>query len=139
MGSARDRARNSRNHFRLLADGRFNGNLKIREFPVYRCDESWQVILQMRARSEEHRHHAQAAHAFAMERGGAFGQRRPHQFEEGKHDALAGQQLAQLGYELLERARPLRLARTVGEKDNCSPDECLFGHVSIIREAAASR
>ena len=88
----------------------------------------------MSARAEEHRHHPQGPHAFAMQRGGAFRQRRLHQFQESEHDALAGQQLAEFGYELLERARPLRVARTVGEEDECS-----FGHGAIIFDADTSR
>jgi len=93
----------------------------------------------MSARPEEYRNDPQTAYAFAVQRRGALRQRRVHQFEEGEHDALAGQQLAQFGYELLERARPLRVARAVGEEDDCSPDECLFGHGAIICDAAACR
>ena len=88
----------------------------------------------MPAHAEEHRHHPQAAHAFAMQRGGTIRQRRLHQFEESEHDALAGQNFAEFGYELLERPRPLRVARTVGEEDEGS-----FGHDSIIFDASASR
>ena len=61
-----------------------------------------------------------------------------HHFPEGEHEALAGQRLAELGYELLERPRPLRVARAVGEEDECSL-VFSFGHVWIIFEAAASR
>jgi len=88
----------------------------------------------MPARPEEHRHHPQAAHAFAMQHGGAIRQRWLRQIQEGEHDPFAGQQLTQLCYELLERARPLRVARTVGEEDECS-----FSHGEIIFDAAASR
>ena len=95
-----------------------------------RRHESRQVLLQVPARSEEYRHHAQGAHAFAMELRGAGRQRRLHRFEKGEHDALAGQQFPQLGYELLERARPLRVARAVSEED-----DRLSCHASIIAEA----
>ena len=88
----------------------------------------------MPAHAEEHRHHPQAAHAFAMQRGGTIRQRRLHQFEKSEHDALAGQELAEFGYELLERARPLRVAGPMGEKDESS-----FGHDSIIFDASTSR
>jgi hypothetical protein len=96
----------------------------------------------MSAHAEEHRHHSQVPHPFAMQRRGAGRQRGLHQFQEGEHDALAGQQLTQLGYELLERPRPLRVARAVGEEDEGSLDFSLdfsFGHVWIIFDAAASR
>lgn len=88
----------------------------------------------MPADAEEHRHHAQRPHALGIERRGALLQRRLHQFQEGKHDALAGQQFSELGYELLERARPARVARAVGEEN-----ECLSDHDGIICDAAASR
>jgi len=88
----------------------------------------------MAARAEENRHDAHAAHAVGVERGSAIRQGRLHQFQEGEHDALAGQALAELGYELPERVCPLRIARAVGEEDDCS-----LGHASIICEAAASR
>ena len=130
----RYRARYRHDHLGLIADGRLDGDLEIRKTPTDLGGELWQVILHMSAHAEEHRHHPQAAHAFAMERRGACRQRRLHQFQEGKHYALAGQQLAEFGYEMLERARPLRVARTVGEEDECS-----FGHGAIIFEAAASR
>ena len=88
----------------------------------------------MSPRTEKYRYHSQFANSLAMQRRRAFGERRPHQFEKGEHDALAGQQLAELGYELLERPRPLRVARAVGEKDESS-----LGHSSIIFDANASR
>ena len=88
----------------------------------------------MAARAKKYRDHPQAAHALAVQRGGAIGQRRLHQFQEGEHDALAGQPFAELGYELLERPRPLRLARAVGEEDDCS-----LSHGAIICEVATSR
>lgn len=92
----------------------------------------------MTARPQEHRHHPQAAHAFAMERRGARRQRRLHQIQESEHDALARQQFAEFGYELLERPRPLRIARAVGEEDECSLDFS-FGHDAIMFDAATSR
>jgi hypothetical protein len=92
----------------------------------------------MAAHAKEHRHHPQGPHAFAMKRRGAVRQRRFHQFQEGEHDALAGQQLAELGYELLERPRPLRVARAVGEENEGSLDFS-FGHAGIIFDTAASR
>ena len=102
--------------------------------PAYRRDEFGQVIFQMAARPEEYRHHAQRPYAFGVQRGGAIRQRRLHQFQESEHDALARQQFAELGYELLERSRPLRVARAVGEKNESS-----FGHDAIIFDAGASR
>ncbi len=88
----------------------------------------------MAAHAEEYGNHPQGAHALAMQRRGAGRQRGLHQFQEGEHDALAGQQLAELGYELLKGPPPLRVARTVGEEDDRA-----LGHDSIICEAAASR
>ena len=88
----------------------------------------------MSTHAEKHRHHAQGSHALAMQRRGAGLQRRLHKFEEGEHDALAGKQLAQLGYELLEGPRPERVARAVGEENDGS-----FGHAAIICEVATSR
>lgn len=88
----------------------------------------------MSARTKEHRHHTQGAYAFAVQQCRAIRQRWLHQFQEGEHDALAGQQFAEFGYELLERARPLRVARAVREEDDRS-----FCHGSIICDAAASR
>lgn len=92
----------------------------------------------MTARAQEHRHDAKVADPFAMERCGAHRQRRLHQIQESEHDALAGQQLAEFGYELLERPRPERVARAVGEEDECSLDFS-FGHDAIMFDAAASR
>ena len=83
----------------------------------------------MTAHTEEYRHHAQGPHAFAMERCRARRQRGLHQFQESEHDALAGQQLAEFGYELLERPRPLRVARAVSEED-----DCVLRHAAIIAE-----
>ena len=88
----------------------------------------------MAARAEKNRNDPQNPHAVAMQRGSAIGQRRPHQFKESERDALAGQQLAEFGYELLERPRPLRIARAVGEKDECS-----FSQGAIMFDAAALR
>lgn len=92
----------------------------------------------MSTHAQENRHDAKAAHPFAMERCGARRQRRLHQIEEGEHDALTGQQLAELGYELLERPRPVRVARAVGKEDECSP-EFSFGHDAIMFDATTSR
>ena len=92
----------------------------------------------MTARSQEYRHHPQAAHAFAMKRRGARRQGGLHQIQESEHDALAGQQFAEFGYELLERPRPLRIARAVGEEDVC-PLDFSFGHDAIMFDAAAFR
>ena len=92
----------------------------------------------MTARAQEYRHDAKAAHPFAMERCGARRQRRLHQIEEGEHDALAGQQLAEFGYELLERPRPVRIARAVGEEDECALTFS-FGHDAIMFDATTSR
>lgn len=97
-------------------------------------DQPGQVVLQVTAHAEKNRHDAQGPHAFAMQRRGAGLERRLHQFQEGEHDALAGQQFAEFGYELLERARPLQVTRAVGEENGCS-----FCHDSIICEAAAPR
>lgn len=88
----------------------------------------------MPADTEEHRHHAQFPYAFGIERRDALLQRWLHQFQEREHDAFAGQQFPELGYDLLERARPARVARAMGEED-----ECLSGHDGIICDAAASR
>ncbi len=84
----------------------------------------------MPAGSQEYRHHAQEPHAIGVKRRRALRQRRPHQFEEREHDALARQPLAEFGYELLERARPVGVARAVGEEDDGVP--C---HALIIAEA----
>jgi len=91
------------------------------------------------ARAEKHRYDPQGPEAVAVQRSGALRQRRLHQFKEGEHDALAGQQFAQLGYELPERPRPLGVARAVGEKDDCSPEDRLFSHGAIMFDATASR
>ena len=92
----------------------------------------------MAARTQEDRHHPQAAYAFAMQRRGARRQGGLHQIQEGEHDALAGEQLSELGYELLERPRPLRIARAVGEEDEC-PLDFSFGHDAIMFDTATSR
>ncbi|MNC96471.1 hypothetical protein D3C83_138500 [compost metagenome] len=73
-----------------------------------------------------------------MQRCGARRQRGLHQIQESEHDALAGQQLAEFGYELLERPRPLRVARAMGEEDECSL-EFSFGHDPIMFDAGTSR
>ena len=121
-------------HFRLLPNGRLNGDLKVGKGLPDRRYQLRQVFLQVSAHAEEHRHDPQGPHAFAMQRRGAGWQRGLHQLQEREHDALAGQQLAEFGYELLERPRPLRVARTVGEKDKCS-----LGHEPIICDRATSR
>ena len=133
-----DGARDRGNHFGLLADGRLDGDFKILVAPADLRDEPGKVFLQMAARAQEHQHYPQAADAFAMERRGASRQRGLHQVQEREHDALAWQQLAELGYELLERPRPLRIARAVGEEDECSLDFS-FGHDAIMFDAATSR
>lgn len=88
----------------------------------------------MSAHPEEHWHDPQRPHAVAMQRGGAFRERRLHQFKEGERDALPGQPFAEFDYELLERPRPLRVPRAVSEEYGCA-----LGHGAIMLDAAASR
>jgi hypothetical protein len=114
--------------------GGLDGDRKVGEFRADLRDDGRQILPQVPARAQEHRHHPQVAHAVGVERSRARRQRGLHQFQEGEHDALAGHALAEFGYELLERARPIRTARAVGEEDDCS-----FGHAVIICDAAASR
>ena len=98
-----------------------------------------QVVFQVAAKTEEYRHDPQGPDAIAMQHGGALRQRRLHQFKEGERDAFAGQALAEFDYELLERPCPVRVARAVGEKDDClSYGRSLF-HGAIMFDAAASR
>jgi len=84
----------------------------------------------MPAHAEEHRHHAQFAHAIGVKRSRAIGQRRLHQFQESEHHALAGQPFAEFYLEFAERARPVRVARAVGKEDGCA-----CRHASIIAES----
>ena len=118
----------------MLADGRLDGELEIGVTFLQLRHDLRQVGLEVPACTEKHRDHPQVARAFGIQRGRAICQRGLHQFEEGEHDALAGQQFAEFGYELLERPRPLRVARAMGEKDEGS-----LVHGAIICDAAAPR
>ena len=81
----------------------------------------------MPARSEKHRHHAQAAHALVMQRRRAGRQRRLHELQEGELDTLARQQDGKRLAQPSKGIRPFGIARAVGEEDD--------GHSAIIAES----
>lgn len=128
--SAGNGSRDRCDHLRLLADRRLDGDREILVARADLRDQFGEVLFQMAACAEEHRHHPQGTYAIGIQRRRAIRQRRLHQFQEREHDTLAGQQLAEFGYELQERPRPVRVARAVGEEDESS-----LGHAAIIAES----
>src|SRR5258706_3277118 len=127
---ARDCRGDRADHLGLLADRRLEGDLQVREFFLDGLDLLGEVLLQVAPESEKNRHDPQLANSLSVKRCGALVERGLHQFEEGEHDALAGQPFAELCYELLERPRPFRITRAVGEEDDCTSR-----HAAIIAES----